>query len=133
MKKLIAITCSLFAFAALAAFDVTALSRTVPVLPPQTIEAAATNSAIFTATSLKGIAGIELAADAGAYGRTMELSLFTTNAASGGWTALTRRTIANSNAFVTVVGFPALVATPVMRVEVSSTANSTVSATLLSF
>lgn len=120
MKKLVfSALLTVAAIAAFAAFDVTKAPNVIPVVAPQTVSSGATNAVIFTARSLKGIGAVVVSANA-ALGRSMDVTLYTTNAASGGWTPYVAETIANTNAFTQMVAFPADGLTYDIKLEVGS-------------
>jgi hypothetical protein len=107
------------AVATFAAFDVTKAPNVIPVVAPQAISAGETNSVTFTARSLKGIGAVVVSADA-ALGRSMDVTLYTTNAAAGGWTPYVQEIIAETNAFTRMVAFPADGLTFDLELEVGS-------------
>jgi hypothetical protein len=116
-----------------AAFDVTKAPNVIPVLAPQSVSSGATNSAVFTARSLKGIGAVVVSANA-ALGRSIDVTLYTTNAASGGWTPYVAETIANTDAFTQMVAFPADGLTFDLKLDVGSLgAASTATAFILCY
>ena len=133
MKKLIFSALALAAAVAFAAFDVTKAPNVIPVVAPQAISAGETNSVTFTARSLKGIGAVVVSADA-ALGRSMDVTLYTTNAAAGGWTPYVQETIAETNAFTRMVAFPADGLTFDIKLDVGSLgAASTATAFILCY
>jgi len=133
MKKSIFAAIAISALAALAAFDVTKAPNVIPVIAPQSITAGTTNAVTFAARSLKGIGAVVVSADAAA-GRTMDVTLYTTNTASGGWTPYVAETIADTNAFTRMVAFPADGLTYDLKLEVGSLGEaSTASAFILCY
>ena len=121
------------AVATFAAFDVTKAPNVIPVVAPQSVSSGATNSVMFTARSLKGIGAVVVSANA-ALGRSIDVTLYTTNAASGGWTPYVAETIANTNAFTQMVAFPADGLTFDLKLEVGSIGEaSTASAFILCY
>ena len=124
---------SVAAVAAFAAFDVTKAPNVIPVVAPQTVSSGATNAVVFTARSLKGIGAVVVSANAAA-GRSLDVTLYTTNAAAGGWTPYVSETIANTNAFTRMVAFPADGLTFDLKLEVGSLGEaSTASAFILCY
>ena len=133
MKKVIFSALAFTAAAAFAAFDVTKAPNVIPVIAPQSVSSGATNSVVFTARSLKGIGAVVVCANA-AYGRTMDVTLYTTNAASGGWIPYVAEAIADTNAFTRMVAFPADGLTYDLKLEVGSIgAASTATAFILCY
>lgn len=133
MKNLIFSALALAAAVAFAAFDVTKAPNVIPVVAPQAISAGETNSVTFTARSLKGIGAVVVSANAAA-GRSLDVTLYTTNAASGGWTPYVSETIANTNAFTQMIAFPADGLTFDLKLEVGSIGEaSTASAFILCY
>ena len=124
---------SVAAFAAFAAFDVTKAPNVIPVVAPQTIADGTTNSVVFTARSLKGIGAVVVSADA-VTNRSLDVTLYVTNAAAGGWTPYDSETIADTNAFTRMVAFPADGLTFDLKLEVGSLGEaSTASAFILCY
>lgn len=133
MKNLIFLALALAATVAFAAFDVTKAPNVIPALAPQSVSSGATNSVVFTARSLKGIGAVVVSADA-ALGRSMDVTLYTTNAAAGGWTPYVQETIAETNAFTRMVAFPADGLTFDLKLDVGSLgAASTATAFILCY
>lgn len=133
MKKSIFAAIAISALAALAAFDVTKAPNVIPVIAPQSITAGTTNAVTFAARSLKGIGAVVVSADTAA-GRSLDVTLYTTNAASGGWTPYVAETIADTNAFTRMVAFPADGLTYDLKLEVGSLGEaSTASAFILCY
>ena len=133
MKKLIFSALALAAAVAFAAFDVTKAPNVIPLVAPQTIADGTTNSVVFTARSLKGIGAVVVSADA-ATNRSLDVTLYTTNAAVGGWTPYVQETIAETNAFTRMVAFPADGLTFDLKLEVGSIGEaSTASAFILCY
>lgn len=133
MKKLIFSALALAAAVAFAAFDVTKAPNVIPLVAPQTIADGTTNSVVFTARSLKGIGAVVVSADA-MTNRSLDVTLYTTNAASGGWTPYVQETIAETNAFTRMVAFPADGLTFDLKLEVGSIGEaSTASAFILCY
>lgn len=133
MKNLIFSALALAATVAFAAFDVTKAPNVIPALAPQSVSSGATNSVVFTARSLKGIGAVVVSADA-ALGRSMDVTLYTTNAAAGGWTPYVQETIAETNAFTRMVAFPADGLTFDLKLDVGSLgAASTATAFILCY
>ena len=121
------------AAAAFAAFDVTKAPNVIPVAAPQTIADGTTNSVVFAARSLKGIGAVVVSADA-ATNRSLDVTLYTTNAAAGGWTPYVSETIADTNAFTRMVAFPADGLTFDLKLDVGSIgAASTATAFILCY
>ena len=133
MKKLIFSALALAAAVAFSAFDVTKAPNVIPVVAPQSVSSGATNSVVFTARSLKGIGAVVVSANA-ASGRTMDVTLYTTNAAAGGWTPYVQETIAETNAFTRMVAFPADGLTFDLKLDIGSIgAASTATAFILCY
>ena len=133
MKKLIFSALALAAAVAFAAFDVTKAPNVIPLVAPQTIADGTTNSVVFTARSLKGIGAVVVSADA-ATDRSLDVTLYTTNAAAGGWTPYVQETIAETNAFTRMVAFPADGLTFDLKLDVGSIGEaSTASAFILCY
>ena len=133
MKKLIFSALALAAAVAFAAFDVTKAPNVIPLVAPQTIADGTTNSVVFTARSLKGIGAVVVSADA-ATDRSLDVTLYTTNAAAGGWTPYVQETIAETNAFTRMVAFPADGLTFDLKLDVGSIGGaSTASAFILCY
>jgi hypothetical protein len=133
MKKLFLCAALAVTAAAFAAFDVTKAPNVIPLVAPQSITAGTTNSVTFTARSLKGIGAVVVSANAAA-GRSLDVTLYTTNAAAGGWTPYVSETIANTNAFTRMVAFPADGLTFDLKLEVGSLGEaSTASAFILCY
>lgn len=133
MKKLLA--CALFAFGIGFAFaganDLTDV-HVVPVLAPSAINANVTNSVSLVAPlNPVGLASVLVTAPA-AIGRTIDVSVFTTNAVAGGWSLYAYRQIP-TNAVADSVYFPTAYLTHDLKITVSSTANTTASAVLLHY
>ena len=116
---------ALAALAAFAAFDVTKAPRVIPVIAPQSVSAGVTNSADFAVIGLRGISAVVVSADKVA-GRSVDVTLYTTNAAAGGWTEYVTETIADTNAFTRMVSFPADGLTKDLRLSVSSIGGASV-------
>lgn len=119
MKNLIFSALALAATVAFAAFDVTKAPNVIPVVAPRSVSSGATNSVVFTARSLKGIGAVVVSANA-ALGRSLDVTLYTTNAAAGGWTPYVQETIAETNAFTRMVAFPADGLTFDLKLDVGS-------------
>ena len=133
MKKCAVFALLFAAVAAFAAFDVTKAPNVIPVVAPQSVSSGATNTVVFTARSLKGIGAVVVSANA-AEGRSLDVTLYTTNAAAGGWTPYVAETIANTNAFTQMVAFPADGLTYDLKLEVGSLgAASTATAFILCY
>jgi hypothetical protein len=133
MKKAIFAGLAVAACVAFAAFDVTKAPNVIPVVAPQSISSGATNAVTFAARSLKGIGAVVVSANAAA-GRSLDVTLYVTNAAAGGWTPYVAETIANTNAFTQMVAFPADGLTYDLKLEVGSLgAASTASAFILCY
>jgi len=133
MKKSLLCAALAVTAAAFAAFDVTKAPNVIPLFAPQAMTADTTNSITFTARSLKGIGAVVVSADA-AWGRSVDVTLYTTNAASGGWTPYVAETIADTNAFTRMVAFPADGLTYDLKLEVGSLGEaSTASAFILCY
>ena len=119
MKKTIFAVAAVCAAVAFAAFDVTKAPNVIPVVAPQTIADGTTNSVVFTARSLKGIGAVVVSADS-VTNRTIDVTLYVTNAAAGGWTPYVAETIADTNAFTRMVAFPADGLTYDLKLDVGS-------------
>ena len=133
MKKTIFAVVAVCAAVAFAAFDVTKAPNVIPVVAPQSISSGVTNAVTFTARSLKGIGAVVVSANAAA-GRSLDVTLYVTNAASGGWTPYVAETIADTNAFTRMVAFPADGLTYDLKLEVGSIgAASTATAFILCY
>ena len=134
MKRILAFAAAAFAaIAAFAAFDVTKAPNVIDVLPPQAMTAGETNSVFLSVRSLKGVSAVVVSASA-ADDRTIDVTLYTTNAAAGGWSVYAAETFAVSNAFTRMLSFPADGLTRDIRIDVASIgANSTASAFILSY
>ena len=133
MKKLIFSTLALAAAVAFAAFDVTRAPNVIPLVAPQTIADGTTNSVVFTARSLKGIGAVVVSADA-VTNRSLDVTLYTTNYAAGGWTPYVAETVANTNAFTQMVAFPADGLTFDLKLDIGSIGEaSNVSAFILCY
>lgn len=96
MKKflmvLLATACAVCAFAAL---DVNT-TKTIPVLAPQSISSGATNTVVFQVGGLKGVDALVVCANP-CYGRTLDVTLYATNFAEGGWSVYSHGVFANTN------------------------------------
>ena len=119
MKKTIFAVVAVCASVAFAAFDVTKAPNVIPVVAPQFIAADTTNSVTFAARSLKGIGAVVVSADS-VTNRTIDVTLYVTNAAAGGWTPYVAETIADTNAFTRMVAFPADGLTYDLKLDVGS-------------
>ena len=106
MKKMIFACAAICAAVAFGAFDATKAPNVIPVVAPQSVLSNDTNSVTFTARSLKGIGAVVVSANAAA-GRSLDVTLYVTNSATGGWTPYVNETIADTNAFTRMVAFPA--------------------------
>ena len=134
MKKFAIFAAALaVAFATFAAFDLQP-ARATAALAPQTVSAGTTNEAALVVAGLKGN-GELLVADAGAAGRTsLDLTLWATNRAEGGWTVYATRSITATNAAVHRVTFPGEYLPQYIKVGVGSIGAATdVSAFLFSY
>ena len=134
MKKFLLLACMLaVSLAAMAAFDVTKAPNVVPLVPPQAVASNATNTVSFAVRGLKGVSAVVVSANSVA-GRALDVTLYTTNAAAGGWTPYVAERIAETNAFTRLVSFPADGLTYELKLDVGSIgAGSNVSAFLLSY
>ena len=133
MKKYAVFALLFAAMAAFAAFDVTKAPNVIPVVAPQTIADGTTNSVAFTARSLKGIGAVVVSADA-VTNRSLDVTLYTTNYAAGGWTPYVSETIANTNAFTQMIAFPADGLTFDLKLDIGSIGEaSNVSAFILCY
>ncbi len=133
MRKFATFTAALAAtFATFAALDFKG-SQAIPALAPQTVSAGATNEAVIVAHGLKG--GCEVfVTDAGAAGRTsLDVTLWATNSAGGGWRIYAAQTFTATNAAVRRVAFPGEYLPAAVKVGVGSIGAATpVSAFILS-
>ena len=133
MKKYAVFALLFASVAAFAAFDVTKAPNVIPVVAPQSVSSGATNAVVFTARSLKGIGAAVVSANA-SYGRSLDVTLYTTNAAAGGWTPYVAETIANTNAFTQMIAFPADGLTYDLKLDIGSIGEaSNVSAFILCY
>ena len=121
------------AFATFAAFDLQPAKAT-PALQPQTISEGTTNEAALAVHGMKGIAALYVT-DAGATGRTaLDVTLWATNRAEGGWTVYAAQTFTATNAAVRSVTFPGEYLPQDVKVGVGSIgADTTASAFILSY
>ena len=134
MKKFAIFAAALaVAFATFAAFDLKP-ARATAALAPQTISAGATNEAALAVHGLKGVSALYVM-DAGAADRTaLDVTLWATNRAEGGWAVYAARTFTATNAAVRIVTFPGEYLPQDVKVGVGSIgADTTASAFILSY
>jgi len=132
MKKLLAI--ALFAAATsvfAGANDMTDV-HVVTAFGPTSISANATNLVTLARPqNPHGMASVLVTAPA-ASGRTLGVYVYTTNSVAGGWKLYAYKQVA-TNAVADSLYFPVVYLTPIIKVGVSSSANTTASATLLHY
>ena len=134
MKKTLLLIAAFAAAAAFAAFDVS-FTRAIPVLTSATtINAGATNTTEITAAGLKGNANLFIIANGNASRTALNLSLYTTNFAAGGWSQFATTTITATNAGIYRLAFPGQYISLPSQVRIESVgAASAVSAFILSY
>ncbi len=99
---------AVFALAACAAFAALDFqtARAFPALMPQTISAGTTNEAALVVYGLKGQGEVIVTATGDAARTALDVTLWATNTATGGWTVYAARTFDATNAGVYRVSFP---------------------------
>ena len=134
MKKFLTIAAVLATAAAFAAFDFSA-AKTIPVISSSTtVNAGATNTTAVSAAGLKGNAALFVTASGNASRTALNLSLYTTNFTSGGWSQFATATVTATNAGVYRLSFPAEYVTLPSQVRISSIGAATaVTAFVLSY
>ena len=132
MKKVLAVAAAFAASAAFAALDFSAARSLLVLAPGTTVSSGATNTVAVAARGLKGNAAL-FVPSAAAPGRTsLDLSVWTTNTVSGGWSLFAARSVTATNAGVYRLSFPAEYLTRPAQVRVGSVgAASAVSAFIL--
>lgn len=133
MKKLIIAAFALASAAAFAALDFGGATPTL-VLAPTAIEADATNVVEFASAGRKGIGEVYIAASAAETGQVVNVTLYTTNAVSGGWSVFAASTFSTTPTEAAYrLPFAAEYLTPVNRLAISPSTNLTASAIILAY
>ena len=133
MKKFIATAVALASAAAFAALDFGGATPTL-VLAPTSIEANATNTVEFTSMGRKGIGEVYIAASASATGQVVNVTLYTTNAISGGWSVFAAFTFSTTPTQAAYrLPFASEYLTPVNKLAITPSTNLSAAAIVLSY
>ena len=131
MKKgLLAIAAIALAFAACAALDFQT-ARAIPALAPQIVSAGTTNEIALAVHGLKGRGEVIVAATGDASRAALDVTLWATNRAEGGWTIYAAQTFTATNAGVYRVTFPGEYLPGEIKVGVGSIGAATTAAALI--
>ena len=134
MKKSLLFAALVATAATFAALDFTG-ARVIPVkTAATTVNSGATNTTEITAYGLKGNAALFVTATGNSSRTALDLSLYTTNTAAGGWSEYATSTVTATNAGVYRLDFPAEYLTNPAQVRIMSKgAATTFSAFILSY